>query len=358
MKITIIGTGNAACANAFKLSELGHNVALLKTSIGINDDNFDAIIKNKGIWAIDHTNDMKESFQAIAIVTRDPQLALKDAEVVIVQTQSLFHENVAKYICPFITSNVKLLMIVPGALGSLLFKKECCHHDLIIAEGESTPFDARIKSPGVVEILFSNIRNSIGVLPAKKKTEALNIMKDVYPTYCATRANIVESALHNPNLIVHTIGVIMSASRIEYSKGDFWMYKEGFTPSIWKLISQLDKEKCMVMQAYGGIGQSYLDAALWRNSEDLTIDPMLSFTNYANNGSPKGPNTINTRYLTEDIPNGLVLMESLANVKNIEVPITRALIDLACIMLNQDFRKKGRTLVSMGFVNGECPSLD
>ena len=323
---------------------------MLKTTIGINDDNFNAINNNNGIFAIDHTNKGQNTsrFQNIALITRNIPEALKNAEIIIVQLQTLYHESAARAIAPYFGKTTQMVLVIPGAMGSAIFKKHCKIDSIIFAEGESTPFDARIIAPGTVEILFQNVRNAIGVIPASKNNEGLAIAKNIYYTYCATRTNIIESALHNPNLIVHTIGVIMSASRIEYSKGEFWMYKEAFTPSIWNMIRQLDEEKCNVIKAYGGKELSYLEAARWRNSEDCTIDPMVSFIKYANEGSPKGPNKVNTRYITEDVPNGLVLMESLAKHKGIEVPLTTSLINIASFMLNIDYRSNGRTIERMG----------
>ena len=60
MKITIIGCGNSGCAHAFKLSENGHSVTLLKTSHAMHDENFDIILKNGGICVIDNRNNNKK----------------------------------------------------------------------------------------------------------------------------------------------------------------------------------------------------------------------------------------------------------------------------------------------------------
>ena len=39
-------------------------------------------------------------------------------------------------------------------------------------------------------------------------------------------ANVLEAGLNNPNPTLHCLGVLMSASRIEYSHGEFYYYEE------------------------------------------------------------------------------------------------------------------------------------
>ena len=139
MKIGIIGSGNAGCAHAFKFAEAGHQVNLIKTSKTLHEDNYDKIVEQGGIWGVDNTNQGKVSFQKIALITRDIKLGLKGVELVIVLTQSLHHDSVAKKIGPFIDkTSTKVLFCVPGNLGSLFFKMYLGDSNIILAEGEST----------------------------------------------------------------------------------------------------------------------------------------------------------------------------------------------------------------------------
>lgn len=305
MIVTIVGAGNAGCAHAFKFSEKGFQVRLLKTSHAMHDENFEKILKQNGIWGVDNTNNGKRSFQKLNIITRNPEDALPNADIIIVMTQSLNHRNVYNIIAPYLNLKNKLLLLIPGNLGSLYFKDVCNKNNIILSEGESTPFDARIVNLGEVQILFENTRNAVSFLPKKNASDGLSILNNLCDTYKYYRNNIIESALHNPNLIVHTVGTIMSANRIELMKGEFWMYKESFSDSIWNLIRKLDEEKNKTIEAYGGQGLSYLDACKFRNEIDLSKDSLCVFESYAEKGGPKGPSSIHTRYLLEDVPNGL-----------------------------------------------------
>lgn len=346
--ITIVGTGNSGCAHAWLLSKLGHHVSLLKTSNSVNNENFNALVTQGGIFCIDSTHSKgQRDFAKIHLITRDAESAFQNAEIVIVLTQSLQHQHIAELILPYI-QNIQALLIVPGNLGSLFFRNSL-PKNVIVAEGESTIIDARILTPGTVNILFKNVRNALSFNPAIDSERGFNLFSSILANYTHIRSNIIESAMHNPNMIVHTIGTIMSASRIEFSGGDFWMYKEAFTESIWNLIYDLDQEKNAVIEAYGGIPESYLDCCKFRNEKSLDEDSYRVFKNYAEHGSPKGPASIHNRYLLEDVPNGLGLLRNLAKIAHIETPVADSLIRIASSLLQTDFMSISRNPASLGF---------
>ena len=336
MKVAIVGAGNSGCAHACKLIENGHVVNLVKTSHSLHDDNFDVICRNQGISCVDSTNGNKESFFKLNLATRDVEEGLCGVDAILILTQSLQHRTLAPVLSPFFRAG-QIVLIIPGNMGSAVFAQYSKSRDVIFAEGESTPYDARIVAPGKVQILFKNERNAIAFLESKNN-DKLSIVDQLLGRHKYLRTNIVESSLHNPNLIVHTVGSIMSASRIEYSNGEFWMYKEAFSPSIWNIIKKLDEEKNHVIQAYGGKSMAYLDACRWRNEKDLSIDSYEVFKNYAKQGGPKGPDSLDTRYIYEDVPMGLCLLENLGKHKNIATPIASSLISLASALKNTDYR--------------------
>lgn len=334
MNISILGAGNAGCAHAAMFSLKGHDVTLIKTSKSLHDENYQVIEKNNGIYLTN--KELVNHFVPIKGITRDIKDGLKDANIIIIMTQTIYHYDISEKIKKNITNNTKFIISIPGYLGSLNYLDL---DNVTLIEGESTPYDARIVYPGHVQILFENIRNAIGVYPASQKENALNLCKMLTPSYHKCRSNIIESALHNPNLVVHTIGAIMSASRIEYSKGEFWMYKEAFTPSIWNLIEALDREKNEVISYFSGIPSPYIEECKYRNEIDLSQDAKTVFDMYAATGGPKGPTSVNTRYIYEDVPKGLMLLEALAEIANIKTPLTTSLIEISSLLLNLNLRE-------------------
>jgi len=338
MKVAVIGCGNSGCAHAAKLVENGHEVNLIKTSFSIHDKSFDAISKTKEIVCIDSTKGDQKSIAKLSKVTRNIEEGLSDVDAVMILTQSLQHRDLAPRIVPFLKNN-QIVFLIPGNMGSIVFDN-CVEKDkhVVFVEGESTPYDARLIEPGVVNILFKNARNAVSFL-YKDDERYLENVNELFGSHRFLRSSVVESTMHNPNLVVHTIGSIMSASRIELAKGEFWMYRESFSDSIWNIIHQLDNEKNSIIKAFGGKESSYLDQCKWRNKEDLSIDSLEAFKSYADKGGPKGPDSLDTRYIYEDVPMELGMLELLGKHVGVATPVTSSLITIASVLKKKDYRE-------------------
>ncbi len=342
MKITIIGAGNAGTTVAADLTRKGHTVTLVKTSNKLHNENWEALVKNQEVIV----HELEESYTVkLACVTQDIPFAMRGAEVIILYIQTNYHQDVIKKIAPYIEDG-QTFIIEPGYLSTCYFLQET-KKDITVIEAESSPIDCRLIAPREVKVLFKNVLNPFGVYPKAKEGRAREVLSQLQYPYTLTK-NVVEAALHNPNLIVHTVGAIFSIPRIEYTKGDYWMYREVFTPHVWNVVEGLDKEKKDILEAFGCDRLAYVEACKLRNSTDKEEDALQVFFDYAQNSSPQGPSIPDSRYITEDVPEGLCLLESLGDVVGVETPTTSALIDIASVALKRDFRGTGRNVKALG----------
>jgi len=359
--ITVIGAGNAGSANAFVAAQNGHEVRVLKTTKGISrDEHFETMRENRGLWCIDNTRSAKysdfahegeKSFQQLAMVTRDPEEAIAGADAIMVFVLVEFHEGLAKRVARYLRKN-QLVILVPGYMGSIYFRRHSVERPLL-AEGESNPNDAFVHEPGCVKVIFKNVRNSLSYLPAETTEQGQEIASQIFETYRDTRENIVATALHNPNMTVHTVGMYALKPMIDYCAKYHpddvpGMYKDALgTDFAWAVVHLLDNERMDVLEACGCERIPYLDACMYRNEEDLSKDPRQVFEAYKV-VAPGGPRTFDYRYITEDVPCGLVLMSSLGKAVGVPTPTCDHLIQVVNAIMDRDFYAEGRTLESLG----------
>lgn len=349
MKIAILGAGNAGCAVAADLTLKGHEVTLIKTSHALHDDNFDFLVQNNGQMTLNEFG--KISTTNIHCVTRDIS-KVTDKDIVIIYIQTNFHEELIKKISGYLQDN-QILLINPGYLSTAYVLKYC-KKNIIVAEAESSFIDGRIMSPGLFRVGFRNVRNPIGIFPTHRKQDAIKKL-DLLDERIVYVNSVVIAALHNPNMIVHTVGSIMSIPRIEKSQGDFCLYHEAYTRNnvcTWNVLEALDAEKMSIFAALGFEKMSYVEACKYRNSLDESINAKEVFLDYASMETrAKGPTKVDSRYISEDVPQGLVMLEALAKSMEIKTPITTALIEIASAALGRDLRKDGRTIEKLGREN-------
>lgn len=347
MRISVLGAGNGGCAIAADLSLKGHEVTLIKTSHAMHDDNFDYLIKNDGEISIKEDGILQTT--SIYKVTRDLS-KVYDAEVIIIYIQTNYHEPLIKKLVPLLSEN-QIVLFNPGYLSTAYVLKHAGNKKINIVEATSSFVDCRMVKPGFVNVGFRNVRNPLGIYPISRKKEVTDTLSRMgYPF--AYFSSVVEAALHNPNLIIHTVGGILSIPRVEKTMGDYVMYQEVFTPSVWKILEALDQEKMALLERLGFPRLPYVEAAKFRNTLDDNLDAKESFFRYAMSASrAKGPTAVDTRYINEDVPQGLVMLESLGKSLSILTPITSSLIEISSAALGRDLRAEGRTLERLGMEN-------
>lgn len=354
MEIAVLGAGNGGCAVAADLSLKGHEVTLIKTSNSMHNENFQHLLDHDGEVRIHEKEELKTT--KIAHVTKE--LAdLSSAKIVIVYIQTNYHEELIAKMSKHLVDG-QIVLINPGYLSTAYMLKYNSGKAITIVEAESSFLDCRILEPGLIKVGFRNVRNPLGVYPAANLSAVKDDLEALgFPFVYLS--SVVEAALHNPNLIVHTVGAIMSMPRIEKTNGDYVMYHEVFTPSVWNILEKLDSEKMDVLEKLGFPRLSYVEACKYRNTLGDTEDAKEVFFWYAAMPTrAKGPVKVDSRYITEDVPEGLVMLEALGKQLSVATPICTSLIEMASAALNRDMRTQGRTPTRLGIENIELILAD
>lgn len=331
MKITVVGCGHGGCAAAASFAKRGHDVSLLKLGSVIHNESF-RVIRARG--AIQVRGIEGEGCVPLCCVTDRPEEALPGAEVVFIAYVTNHHAEVARRCAPLLRPN-QIVVLSPGYCGSLVFSRELLSRGAcelpVLAEFETLPFSSRLMGDGTVDIASRNVRHPYSALPGRRTAEIMEPLADMLGE-CVPRTNVLEVSLHNPNLVIHTVGVLMNAAVIENPRWRFAMYRDGFSPSVWNVVMRLDAEKMDVLEKLGLPRIPYFDEFRLRTFENTNIDGKAGFLHYAAE-APDGPSAIDHRYVTEDVPMGLGLLHVLGKRSATPTPVCDSLIALANAML-------------------------
>ena len=345
MKVSVIGAGNVGVAIAADLSIKGHEVTLIKSS-DLKSKSFDRLIENGNRVFLKENGEYTGT--VIKEVSRDLG-KVADSQVVFVTIQSNYHEELYKKISGFLNENQVIVCIC--SYMSLFYLYRHCSPLPMMAETTGPYLEGRIELDDKLgEVVFRVgcrlTRSPLSVFYRHRKDECMKIIHELYNGFSCDY-DVVESALLNPNMVLHTVGAIMSIPRIEFSDGNFCMYREAYTKkneATIRIMLALDQEKKDVLTRLGFRPTDIMEAGGF-------LKGMESFYEYSESEDRAiSPTSVRSRYITEDVSQGLVLLESIAEHKGVPTPITTSLIDIAGTALDIDFRRTGRTLQRLGAV--------
>ena len=344
--IAIIGAGNGGCAIAGDMSLAGHECRLFEFP-----EYAENITPIQDAGGIEVTGIARTGFADIPVATTDLAEAVEGAEVIMVATQALAHERVGRELAPLLEPG-QAVALWPGSGGSLVVRSAWDELGMdtpaSLAEGVTFPYCCRrLEGPGTVNIHRIDGPNMLyAALPASDTDAAVKALEGTYAEMVKPGRTVLEPALYNVNIIVHPVGALLNMGRIEFSGGEFYMYREGITPSVKKVINAMDAERSALFAALGYEPCTYDE--VFFDSFNMTVDEFAKT-------SSKGPFSMQDRYVTEDIPMGVSLTISIARQAAVPVPTYETMLHLASVVNETDYYATGRTLENLG-LDGLSPA--
>lgn len=338
----VIGGGNGGQSAAGHLGMMGFPVRLYD----VFPESVEAIRRKGGI----EVTGVVEGFGKVDVATTDLAEAVKGADIVMVIAPATAHRIIAGDLARHIVPG-QVVFVHPGAtLGALEFHQVFAEAgvpggSVTICEAQSLVYATRLVEHGKVSIKGIKQSLAVGALPAERIGTVILDLQEAYPQMKAAK-NILETSLTNMNAVMHPTPSLLSTSLIE-SRFDWKYYLDGISPSIGALIEKLDAERVAIGKAAGIEVPGAL--ALYKDMYEVSA-PTLSETVKLNKAywEIAGQKKLDTRYVTEDIPTGLVPMIALADLFGVPCEIMKTIAKLGCLMLDRDLIGTGRTLENLG----------
>ncbi|MBR4575356.1 MAG: NAD/NADP octopine/nopaline dehydrogenase family protein [Lachnospiraceae bacterium] len=336
-KITVIGSGGTALAAAVTFTANGHEVTLTDTPE--HQKVFDDIEGKGGILL--RGNGVRGQVRP-SVISTDVHGSVKGSGIVIVSTQAVRHEEIAKLIAGDVNED-QVIVIVPGNAGSLIFdrvfKEENVSDRPVLLELQGNLFPNRITGPAEVNSGAPLRKKRASAFPAKDTDLAIERLEGVLEIEKAR--NVFETTVNTPNIINHLVSTILNAAQIDKAGSKFGLFIDGLTPTVLKGLDVAYGEVESVLDKLGYFKMAnpaeHLRKVADPDNHDFDVFRSLL-----------GPDSLEHRYVTEDAPCAVSLLVSLADLVGVEVPFNKALLTIVSKLNGVDYYGVGRTIANFG----------
>ena len=340
-QVAVLGAGNGAHAFAGDLARRGYAVRLYNKFVHeIADLQAAGGVRLEGAV---------EGWGPLKLVTTEIAPVVAEADIILVVVPAIAHAFMAEACAPYLRDG-QVILLNPGRTGGALeFRNRLLglgvKARVIVAEAQTLLFTCRISGPARVRVTTIKRQTPVAALPARDTAAALAALQPLYPQFVAAR-DVLETGLDNIGAIFHPTTVVLSVTRIE-SGVPFEFYR-GMTPSLVRFMEIIDAERLAVARAFDVQAISACDW-LARSYEGVRGDTL--FERIQSNPAYAGiaaPRNLETRYVLEDVPTGLVPIVSLGRLAGLEMPASSGLVNICCALYRRDFWQEGRNATRMG----------
>jgi len=318
LTITVLGAGNIGCGIAADLSFSGFEVTIFELPEW--EKNLRPIIQNGGIKVIFPDT---ETFAEIKNATTKIEEAVSLTDIILIAVPAYGQRKMVELCKPYLKQG-QIIVFIPGHMGSLAFSDTLrdFQNDLVIAETNTSPIWCRKVNHAQIKISLKVHEFCASAFPAKDNKKVFPKLKLIFPAVKEAK-DCLEAMLKNLGPVEHPAMVL-------------------FPYGTEKIIEGVDKERLLIGRSLGFALESHEQELSREEGSPLSTPEMVLSSKQGFNGKEIG--NLNSRYLTEDIPFGCVLLESLAKSTGTDTPVIKSIITIASVIKNENYRKIGRNL--------------
>ncbi len=276
--------------------------------------------------------------------------AVDGAEIIIIVTGGNAQETVARSLAPLMNPRQIILLIQGNTGGALVVRRALGRADIDIGEMDNYPFSNWRLGPTRIKPIVKKRWLQIAAFPGNRIGPVFERLSPLFP-HAIAAPNVIHTGFTNANAVLHVANCVGNAGKIDRGE-NYRFYADGVTRSVARLYQAINAERVAVAAALGATVPSledWFDRTYGVRGADLPETCQLLTTNsdgpYQATGTPK---SFEHKYITEDLPVGLMPMSELGVAAGVPTPAIDALIVLVRAMTGRDFAVEARTLERMG----------
>ena len=342
--ITICGGGNAAHAMIPVIRNHFSGKINLFLPFGDEADHFQKLIDEKKILTA--TIRDKEIYGRPDKVSKFAKEVCKEADLILMPIPAFAHEQTLLQIAPFLKEEA-IIGAIPARSGfeyaALKILKDNKKEKVKIFGMQTLPWACRIKEYSIrVDILGKKRSVGMAAFPYKITTELASFLSRVLDLKIEPLPNMLTLTLANIGQIVHPgimYGLFKGKEKVTYQQEAIPLFYQGVTKEIAKTLEEMSDEILILTEKIKAL------------DKDLNLDHVLGLMDwliYSYEGSIADKSTLQTcfntnsayrgllapvkkendyflpdfraRYLTEDVPYGLVVTKAIAQLAKVDMP--------------------------------------
>lgn len=336
-RVAVLGAGGIGCGAAALLCERGHTAVLWSPSGRGTEAFADGVpLRAEG----------KLTGSYHPIIAPDFAAALHDADAVMLAVPGYGHRAVLDQVAAHLRPGQSVIISSHMSFSALYLAQCLTARGLqapIAAWGTTVTTGRRLPGPAV---RVSNIRDKVDIaaLPAAEIDVMGALCGDLFGDRFVPRADLIAVSLSNVNPQNHLAMALCNFTRIEMAER--WANWSGLTPAVGRLIEALDAERLAVAAAFGASVRTVRDH--FHLSFGVPHGPVGDAGPIlAARDATAGPASLDTRYITEDVPFGLVPSALLGRIAGVPMPLHDAGIAIFSALYGKDFRAENDLLPAL-----------
>lgn len=277
------------------------------------------------------------------------------AEALVIALPAYGHKTVLDAIAPHITPGQIVIFSSHASFGALYLSR------LLAARGVTVPIVAwgttavsgRQLSPTSVNVNTIRKQVDLATVPASESAKGLSICQSLFGDRFLDRGSLMAIALSNLNPQNHMGIALGNMTRME--RGESWSQGQNVTPNVGRLLEDLDRERIAIASKLGlEVRNIFQHFHLSFHVPMSSISQMNQEMHEAGNGG-SGPTTADSRYVTEDVPFGLVMTAKIGRLAGHPAELHEAGIRIFSAMYGRDFTAENDLLTALDL---DAMSLD
>jgi hypothetical protein len=331
--VGIIGCGSTGLALAAHVTQQGGAV---RTMVDQNHHLLDRLRRSGTLTMSGHLGDAVFALPELS----DGYESLAECGLIFIATTADRHLAVAQSLASVLHEGQLCVLATGYANGASAFAKALTTtgfaggEDCVVAMN-TTPHLSYAPGDGSVHI--SAVKSWFEVSGASELAarKAMPLLTPWFPAATLARHQVA-SSLNNPNPVAHVPAAVLNAVIASQEAHGLIPHQGAFhlgdfgAPALEALRNVLDAERLAVMRALGigrhGVRRNDFSSRAYGPNAREMLPPRV------------GP-TFQRRFVTEDVPCGLVPLEVLGRRAGTPTPAMTAVISLICTLEGQDFRE-------------------